>query len=1076
MAILNVSSYITSAGLQAVTSAGAIGPYFAVKYFVPFYDARIDSSISLGHSAFTSALNISALNLTSATAATLVGEKIFASSAANYTLSNADYFYQQVGMSNILDGATGTFNTKQESQARVNLLLGKPLSQVVSASSVSPTTTIGSYTLTNAYNLSGTRLASYNPISATPYPTSAFYRVQSYSPKAVGSTSAVGTYKCRIPSGVGSFKFNGMALFVNKVDHYGFDAVGSSPVLFAVVLFDKPQIKSSNVGGVNSFEVDVDLGFDWNSLSGGTGNTPIYVETNYWTKVPTTSNTSAYALNYDGDVVISSSAAPGSWVPKSKLTIVDPEKSQLRLSFDGGTFDRYTDIRQKRRNFSTAGEIGIYNNTMDIGVLSLDTNCATDSLLEIGTNVKSMTIKSITMGVNVSAFNLINTHDSSNIGHSFNFTYASNTIVGGHQNTTFGNAVSAYGRYNFVFANKSFVGSKPGEVIFLDDETRGYNFVFGKNVSAYSLPNDPSQPTSDYFTDPLSNTTIRGGNVVLGSDIYAEGGMTLTVGKALTTSAMGAVNIGSNNINGGAFSLIQGYYNKSSSHGATVFGYNNSIVKTNAFSLIHGTSNLINANNDYPEDYFSHNYILGSQNTLSNGRMSLVVGYQNNTSKLAHTFLFGYRNTSNNSNYEGATNNNDSGYNLVFGYVNTTTSIGSSILGSNNTNNGTWSTIIGVNNVVAKNSPNCQVFGYGNNAGAPETYILGTTNNSIAFRSVAIGFENTLDAGQYSFAIGNSNTSHKDYSLSIGNNNINDGLYSITLGNTLTADHNRSIVIGDTAISTQANQVYIGGDNIDNITLKANSIKFIGDMAEEPSYSYSFSQSQSVTTAQGNATIDPGQVPLTIKLTIFRAYGYNSIGRSLNLVANTETQLSVVEGSGAPSTYYIYNSGVFSDNKFNIYVNRTNLSIIICAEGDLQAALLASPLIDKDPNNYHRFIQALLQKFMNKPDGADEIKIYEINNKTIGLNLESTNIMVGQGIKLQRYVKFFTNTNNPFAINATTTMSNNSRAGASSTTIRLVQGNIENGVGDSELSSSIYSSPNNSFHYVATKFFLSRTL
>lgn len=154
MAILNVSSYITSAGLQAVTSAGAIGPYFAIKYFVPFYDARIDSSISLGHSAFTSAINISGLNLTSATASNLVGEKIYASNIANYNLSNADYFYQQSGMSNIIDGATGTFNTKQESQARVNLLSGKPLSQVVSAASVAPTSTIGSYTLTNAYNLS----------------------------------------------------------------------------------------------------------------------------------------------------------------------------------------------------------------------------------------------------------------------------------------------------------------------------------------------------------------------------------------------------------------------------------------------------------------------------------------------------------------------------------------------------------------------------------------------------------------------------------------------------------------------------------------------------------------------------------------------------------------------------------------------------------------------------------------------------------------------------------------------------------------------------------------------------------
>ena len=233
MAILNVSSYITSAGLQAITSAGQIGPYFSVKYFVPFYDPRFDKNITNDMYGFTSAINISALNLTSATSNTLAGEKIYASIVDQYSLSNPTYIYQQNGMGVIVDGASGVLQSKQAKLDRVNLLKGKPSLQCVSATSISASNSsaFGSFTLTNAYNVSGSRLSTYNPLSATPYPTSAFFRVQSYSPKAIGSTSATGQYKCRIPASNGSFKFNGLALYVAKVDQYGFDAPTVSPIL-----------------------------------------------------------------------------------------------------------------------------------------------------------------------------------------------------------------------------------------------------------------------------------------------------------------------------------------------------------------------------------------------------------------------------------------------------------------------------------------------------------------------------------------------------------------------------------------------------------------------------------------------------------------------------------------------------------------------------------------------------------------------------------------------------------------------------------------------------------------------------
>ena len=90
---------------------------------------------------------------------------------------------------------------------------------------------------------------------------------------------------------------------------------------FAVILFDQAQYKNTEVGGINDFEISVDLGFDWNTVNPGTSATPMYINSNYWIKLPTTTSTSAYAINYDGDVVVSTSSVPGSWMPRAKLTV-----------------------------------------------------------------------------------------------------------------------------------------------------------------------------------------------------------------------------------------------------------------------------------------------------------------------------------------------------------------------------------------------------------------------------------------------------------------------------------------------------------------------------------------------------------------------------------------------------------------------------------------------------------------------------------------------------------------------------------------------------------------------------------
>jgi hypothetical protein len=381
---LGIASYITSAGLKAVTSAGALGPYFAIKYFLPIYDYRIDKTICREISGSTSALSVSSLNLVSATHSSLFGEKIY--SNADYDVSNNSYLFWKSSMGSLPDGVNNNVSAQQSVTTDVNLYSGKPLSVVVSGSKfISPSN--GVFNISGTHIVSGSELSTFNPLSASTWPTSAFYRVVGYSPNANGNTSATGTFKCRIPPSNSSFKFNGLALYAVKVDSNGFDDYGNgttfgfNPTLFSVVLFDQAQYKEKDIGGVNDFEISIDLSFDWNVASSGTNNIPRYIETNYWVKVPTASTTSAYALNYDGDIVISSSAVAGSYSPKAKLTVVDPYKQQLRLACDN---ERFTDFRTIRFANDLVGPVPNYTNR---SVLSIDTSCPDDALLQLGSKL-----------------------------------------------------------------------------------------------------------------------------------------------------------------------------------------------------------------------------------------------------------------------------------------------------------------------------------------------------------------------------------------------------------------------------------------------------------------------------------------------------------------------------------------------------------------------------------------------------------------------------------------------------------------------------------------------------------------
>lgn len=811
MAILNVSSYITSAGLQAVTSAGQIGPYFAIKYFVPFYDPRIDASISKGNGTNTSALNISAMNLTSATAATLFGEKIYASSAANYSLSNSNFFYQQSGMNTLVDGATGVLNAKQEVASNVNMLNGVPLSQCVSATSFSPSGTTGNFNLVNVKNITA---ATYNPLSAQPYPTSAFYRVQSYSPKGLGTTSASGSFKCRIPFGDGSFKFNGLALFVGKVDQYGYDTVNTNPVLFAVVLMDKPQEKSKLVGGMNSYEIDVDLGFDWSSIGKG-GNTPVYVETGYWTKVPTSSNTSAYALNYDGDVVISSSASPGSWMPQAKLTITDPSKAQVRLAYNNNDSygDRYTDFRTRRFRQQDAVEFG-YGST-DRAVLKIDTSCDKDSLLELGKNNLAQSIKSIAMGISSSATyafsgsTFVNSDDE--IG--LNIAFGTQALAAGDYNKSFGAQTSAIGMNNMSIGERTYAGGP--ETYWYPTKKYGFNIALGDGTSAVAQTSNYYY--NGYFSGEFSDDDKSTGyNISIGKDSYATNGFSLAIGREVSATGFQSTSIGANINNTSNFGLAIGYSLSATNDFNYVFGFKNNV--TTRYSLVGGGKNTIGGSNGYSLAY--------GQSLSASSDYALTFGYAN-------------KNDGNYSLNFGTSNKNSGTYSLAFGNNVSATNYYSLAFGNNLLVNGMFSTSFGNGNKVYQGGS--FVAGYSNNVegNSSGSTVFGRENIVEYTSSHIIGISNlSRSANGNIFMVGNGNESHSSTGNTylFGQQNIatTNSTWSLAFGQFCEVRNNNSMAIGFKAITDKDNQVVIGGQGTSNITLKADTITLDGDLNKNP--------------------------------------------------------------------------------------------------------------------------------------------------------------------------------------------------------------------------------------------------
>lgn len=816
---LGICSYITSAGLKAVTSAGVLGPYFAIKYFIPIYDYRLDRTICRGVSGLTSAVSVSSLNLVSATHSTLFGEKIYAN--GNYSLSENQFLYWDSDMGSLVDGVNNNVPSQQSVTTDITFESGKPLSVVVSGSKFESLQE-GFFNISGTHQYTAGEVSTFNPLSAASWPLSAFYRVAGYTPNENGLTSATGTFKCRIPPSTGSFKFNGLALYAVKVDGNGFDDYGNgstfgfNPTLFSVILFDQAQYKEDSVGGINDFEISVDLGFDWNVITSGTSAVAKYIETNYWVKMPTSTSTSAYGLSYDGDVVISSSAVAGSYQPRAKLTVTDPYQTQMRLANDNG---RFTDFRTIRFSKNLSGPVP---NTDDRAVMSIDTSCPDDSLIQIGYKTSALGIKSVAIGCYTSALGYTEGIAGFNGDGGYTVAVGVNTIATGFGSIALGNETSSFGYLNFAGGDNSIAATDNTDP---DERTKsGLNFAYGKEVSAISRAYGGASFDYGSLGDIFAEDESYGSNIAFGVRSLSKGGLSFVNGSNVSATGVNAFGLGYNNLAKGHFSFVGGinsfansdinfvYGSGISAYSPMSFGYGRNIllgdkdfVGSSTFNIALGDS--LSATNH-------HAIALGSY-AVANALNSIAIGqnyYEKTYATGVNSLAIGCETSAHGLN------------SIAIGYKNKSDNTKSISIGSENISNGMGSIAIGYK---------VSASGMNSLAMSNDTSASGNTSQSFGYKTLAAGDysttfgEQTTANGKGSFAGGFFSSANGNYSLAFGKYAKTDFDSSIALGYEAKSLYEKSIAIGAGAETTQENQIVLGSCDTD-IVLKGRSISIGG--------------------------------------------------------------------------------------------------------------------------------------------------------------------------------------------------------------------------------------------------------
>lgn len=305
----------------------ASAPSFAavpIKYFLAAYCPALDPYV-------TAAEDIPDLETIFPTSAVNIPEGVevlynLGALSSFYQLSNDKALYYTIGQSGVNTISGSDFNDV----AKVNLLSGHPLSTIVSGTSFVYEN--GVWTVGAPDEITG--------INTVPsgYPNSRdkFYSDVSFSPITSGA-EVRGLYKMKMGKSTGTFKYNLLIPYVTRFIDSTTEDTSIEPVMFAVLKLNYPIIKSTVDGDGNFSNTEHDLSIGFSSAISGAQN-HFFLDGGYWLY-----NGLTNSVSWDGDVVINTSAVPGSWVPDAKLTTINtnPNKAIYKATFNDDFTKRY---------------------------------------------------------------------------------------------------------------------------------------------------------------------------------------------------------------------------------------------------------------------------------------------------------------------------------------------------------------------------------------------------------------------------------------------------------------------------------------------------------------------------------------------------------------------------------------------------------------------------------------------------------------------------------------------------------------------------------------------------------------
>ena len=294
----------------------------------------------------------------------------------------------------------------------------------------------------------------------------------------------------------------------------------------------------------------------------------------------------------------------------------------------------------------------------------------------------------------------------------------------------------------------------------------GTSYVLRNDVYVEPWWNRLTNKPSRSFTDHLYH--LGSANVGTG---FANGVYSMAVGSRDTVSGAYSLAVGANNIirQSASYSVASGYNNRVVGSQSAVFGSN--IVDSARYSIVTGSNNIVGAAHSYSAVFGrlnllsgtgSPNFILGIQDTITNGSLNFITGDKTSIAQSSRNFASGF----------GHNITGGSGMNIAVGQSHILFGGGySAVFGNTNKDSSSNNFIGGSNNTIRTGSNN--------------SVILGGTSNTIN--------------GLQSFAFGSSNTIGSQYAYTFGRNN--------------TVNHQNAMVLGESASSSANNQLVLGFSN-----------------------------------------------------------------------------------------------------------------------------------------------------------------------------------------------------------------------------------------------------------------------